>query len=93
MLKQFIKRSKLCVIVCNICDNWLTTKRFNSGVFESSSGSNIANVSLSENLSNISTVFDDYLKYKVPIITPVELEILLGKKKWEDYQFDQIINQ
>ena len=34
---------------------------------------------------------DDYMQYKVPIITPVELEILLGKKNWEDYQFDQII--
>jgi len=36
---------------------------------------------------------DDYLQYKVPIITPVELEILLGEKKWEDYQFDQILSQ
>jgi len=36
---------------------------------------------------------DDYLQYKTPIITPIELEIVLGKRKWEDYQFDQIINQ
>ena len=28
---------------------------------------------------------DDYLQYKTPIITPVELEIVLGKTKWEDY--------
>jgi len=34
---------------------------------------------------------DDYMQYKIPIITPVELETLFGKKKWEDYQFDQII--
>jgi 2-(3-amino-3-carboxypropyl)histidine synthase len=34
---------------------------------------------------------DDYMRYKVPIITPVELEILLGKKKWDDYEFDQIL--
>jgi 2-(3-amino-3-carboxypropyl)histidine synthase len=33
---------------------------------------------------------DDYLQYKIPIITPVELEILLGFKKWEDYHFDEI---
>ena len=36
---------------------------------------------------------DDYLQYKVPIITPIELEILLGLKKWENYQFDQILSQ
>ena len=35
---------------------------------------------------------DDYMQYKVPIITPVELDILLGFKKWEDYQFDEILN-
>ena len=33
---------------------------------------------------------DDYLQYKKPIITPIELEIVLKKRKWEDYQFDQI---
>ena len=35
---------------------------------------------------------DDYMQYKIPIITPIELDILLGFKKWDDYQFDQIIN-
>jgi 2-(3-amino-3-carboxypropyl)histidine synthase len=34
---------------------------------------------------------DDYLKYKKPIITPIELEILLDKRVWEDYEFDQIL--
>lgn len=34
---------------------------------------------------------DDYLQYKIPIITSIELEIVLGKKKWEDYRFDQIL--
>jgi 2-(3-amino-3-carboxypropyl)histidine synthase len=34
---------------------------------------------------------DDYLQYKKPIITPIELEILLDIRKWEDYEFDQII--
>jgi len=36
---------------------------------------------------------DDYMQYKVPIITPVELEILLGFKKWEDYHFDEILDK
>ncbi len=34
---------------------------------------------------------DDYLRYKIPILTPIELEIVLGKRKWEDYEFDQIM--
>jgi len=33
---------------------------------------------------------DDYMQYKTPIITPVELDILLGLKNWEDYLFDEI---
>jgi 2-(3-amino-3-carboxypropyl)histidine synthase len=33
---------------------------------------------------------DDYLQYKIPILTPMELKILLGEKKWDDYSFDQI---
>lgn len=36
---------------------------------------------------------DDYMQYKVPIITPVELDILLGFKKWDEYSFDEILNQ
>lgn len=35
---------------------------------------------------------DDYIQYKKPIITPIELDILLGYKKWEDYQFDEILD-
>jgi 2-(3-amino-3-carboxypropyl)histidine synthase len=34
---------------------------------------------------------DDYMQYKTPIITPVELDIVLGLKKWEDYKFDEMI--
>jgi 2-(3-amino-3-carboxypropyl)histidine synthase len=34
---------------------------------------------------------DDYLQYKKPIITPVELEIALGKREWETYVFDEIL--
>ncbi len=34
---------------------------------------------------------DDYLQYKIPIITPIELEIVFNKRKWEDYIFDQFI--
>jgi 2-(3-amino-3-carboxypropyl)histidine synthase len=33
---------------------------------------------------------DDYLQFKKPIITPFELEIVLGKRKWEDYVLDTI---
>ncbi len=36
---------------------------------------------------------DDYLSYKTPIITPVELEIVLGIRDWEDYKFDEILNE
>ncbi|KYK21613.1 diphthamide biosynthesis protein [Thermoplasmatales archaeon SG8-52-2] len=34
---------------------------------------------------------DDYMQYKIPILTPIELDILLGFKKWEDYKFDEIL--
>lgn len=33
---------------------------------------------------------DDYVLYKKPIITPIELEIVLNKRDWNDYEFDQI---
>lgn len=34
---------------------------------------------------------DDYLMYVDPILTPIELKIVLGELKWEDYKFDEII--
>jgi 2-(3-amino-3-carboxypropyl)histidine synthase len=34
---------------------------------------------------------DDSLMYKKPLITPQELEIVLDKRKWDDYQLDEII--
>ncbi|MCJ7443629.1 MAG: diphthamide biosynthesis enzyme Dph2 [Methanotrichaceae archaeon] len=34
---------------------------------------------------------DDAAKYKIPILTPSEFEILLGLRQWEDYTFDEII--
>lgn len=36
---------------------------------------------------------DDYMQYKIPIITPVELDIVLGFKKWDVYQFDEILSK
>jgi 2-(3-amino-3-carboxypropyl)histidine synthase len=33
---------------------------------------------------------DDYLMYDSPILTPVELKIVLGELKWEDYRFDEL---
>ena len=34
---------------------------------------------------------DDYMQYKVPIVTPIELDIILGFKKWGEYSFDEIL--
>ena len=34
---------------------------------------------------------DDYLRYPKPIITPVELEIVLGERTWEQYRMDTIL--
>jgi 2-(3-amino-3-carboxypropyl)histidine synthase len=34
---------------------------------------------------------DDSAMYKKPLITPQELEIVLNKRKWENYQLDEIL--
>ncbi|MEA2054527.1 MAG: diphthamide biosynthesis enzyme Dph2 [Candidatus Thermoplasmatota archaeon] len=34
---------------------------------------------------------DDSISYKKPILTPIEFEILIGDRKWSDYEFDQIL--
>ncbi|MCK5024797.1 MAG: diphthamide biosynthesis enzyme Dph2 [Thermoplasmata archaeon] len=34
---------------------------------------------------------DDYAAFSVPVLTPIELEILLGKRAWNDYVFDEIL--
>ena len=36
---------------------------------------------------------DDYMQFKKPILTPVEMEIVFGKRSWDDYQFDQILKE
>ena len=33
---------------------------------------------------------DDYTAYKKPLLTPFEMEIAIGKKKWDDYVFDEM---
>jgi 2-(3-amino-3-carboxypropyl)histidine synthase len=33
---------------------------------------------------------DDAAKYKIPILTPQEFEVLLGERDWEMYRFDEI---
>ena len=33
---------------------------------------------------------DDHAMFLKPVITPVELEIALGKRTWEKYAFDEI---
>lgn len=34
---------------------------------------------------------DDYQQYKKPILTAVEIEIVLGRREWEHYVFDEIL--
>ena len=34
---------------------------------------------------------DDSQMYKKPILTPQELEIVLNKRDWKDYQLDEIL--
>lgn len=34
---------------------------------------------------------DDYLRYSKPIITPLEMEIVLGEKQWSEYHMDMIL--
>ncbi len=34
---------------------------------------------------------DDYAMYDRPLLTPQELEIVLGVRKWENYSFDQMV--
>lgn len=34
---------------------------------------------------------DDYLRFKKPVLTPVEVDIMSGKLPWEKYRFDQIL--
>jgi len=36
---------------------------------------------------------DDHMQYKKPIITPPELEIILGKRTWDEYILDQILSK
>ncbi|MDD1773099.1 MAG: diphthamide biosynthesis enzyme Dph2 [Methanomassiliicoccales archaeon] len=33
---------------------------------------------------------DDFLRYPKPILTPVEMEISMGLRKWSDYELDRI---
>ena len=35
-------------------------------------------------------VLDDAAKYGIPMLTPPEFEVLVGKRRWEDYEFDEI---
>jgi len=33
---------------------------------------------------------DDAAKYRIPILTPPEFEVLLGEREWQEYEFDEI---
>lgn len=34
---------------------------------------------------------DDYLRYRKPILTPVEMDIVLGEREWSEYRMDMIL--
>jgi 2-(3-amino-3-carboxypropyl)histidine synthase len=34
---------------------------------------------------------DDTARYKKPVLTPIELEIVLGLRDWDDYEMDEIV--
>ena len=33
---------------------------------------------------------DDYSRYDKPVLTPIEAEVALGIREWDDYVFDAI---
>ncbi len=33
---------------------------------------------------------DDAAKYRIPILTPPEFEVLVGEREWEKYEFDEV---
>jgi 2-(3-amino-3-carboxypropyl)histidine synthase len=33
---------------------------------------------------------DDAAKYRIPVLTPPEFEVLVGERRWEEYVFDEI---
>jgi SAM-dependent methyltransferase len=63
LLRRIAQKSKIMIIIYHIYDNWRTKKRFVSGNYETRSGSTHTGKSLSESLSYINQVFDDYLTY------------------------------
>jgi len=36
---------------------------------------------------------DDYLRYPKPLLTPVEVDIVLGFRRWEEYRMDSILGE
>jgi 2-(3-amino-3-carboxypropyl)histidine synthase len=34
---------------------------------------------------------DDVAKYRIPLLTPPEFEVLVGERRWEEYGFDEIL--
>ena len=36
---------------------------------------------------------DDYLRYSKPLLTPVEVEIMLGRRRWDEYRMDAILGE
>jgi Methyltransferase domain len=75
--RQVAKKSKMAVVFYNIYHNWLAKRRFNSGKIETSSGTIHSGFTLSESLSYINQVFDDYLKYSGISINTLESKRVL----------------
>ena len=49
------------------------------------------NVDVFVNTSCPRITYDDYLRFPKPVISPIELEIALKVKRWEQYAFDEIV--
>ncbi len=49
------------------------------------------NVDVFVNTSCPRITYDDYLRFPKPIISPIELQIALKIKAWEQYSFDEIV--
>jgi hypothetical protein len=78
MLTRFwpiAKIPKTAIILNQIRHNWHAKRRFESGKIDTTSGTIHSNLTVSESLSYISQVFDDYLKF-----SDISRDMLQGKR-------------
>ena len=93
-----LKRGQQRIELANKIKDMLDSKEKNSYIFvinnfSPSTLESFKNIDCFVSTACPRIAIDDYMQYKVPIITPVELDILLGIKKWEEFKFDEILNQ